>query len=134
MNTDNKMRKNRNSPEYNKEYYEKNREAILAKACTKVACHFCGRMVMKNNLPYHKKTQLCARTQEQQLNEKARLEGKTRHERIIKERTLTDLRKLEKSIMTHLATTNTDGKEYMSKLIFYREKLEDELNDDDEEQ
>jgi proteasome lid subunit RPN8/RPN11 len=72
MNTDNRMRKNTNSPECNKEYYVKTRDTIIAKACAKVECHFCGLLVMKNNLPYHKKTQLCARTQEQQLNELAR--------------------------------------------------------------
>ena len=61
-----------NTPEYNKAYYAKNKETILSKACEKIECPFCKRSVMKNNLPHHKNTPLCARKQEQLLEEQSR--------------------------------------------------------------
>ena len=61
-----------NTPEYNKAYYAKNKKTILSKACEKIECPFCKRSVMKNNLPHHKNTPLCARKQEQLLEEQSR--------------------------------------------------------------
>ena len=62
-----------NTPEYNKAYYANNKEAILSKACEKIECPFCKRSVMKNNLLHHKITPLCARKQEQLLEEQSRI-------------------------------------------------------------
>lgn len=72
METDKKLRKSNNTPEYNKAYYEKNKERLLGLACAKIACPFCKREVMKNNLSYHKKTALCQRTQDNLIIEQSR--------------------------------------------------------------
>ena len=49
---------------YNKYYYEKNKETILQKACEKVECEFCKRKVIKNNLISHYKSDICKRKSE----------------------------------------------------------------------
>lgn len=48
--------------EYNKEYYERNKHKIMEKACEKVTCDLCGRMVIRNNLTSHYKLNICQRT------------------------------------------------------------------------
>ena len=35
---------------YNKEYYAKNKKAIIAKMCEPVTCELCGRIFIANNL------------------------------------------------------------------------------------
>lgn len=45
--------------EYQKQYYEKNKEKLLNEMKTKVACEYCFRNVNKYNLPSHQKSQLC---------------------------------------------------------------------------
>jgi hypothetical protein len=52
--------------DYNKNYYQQNKELALKKACARVACPCCGRIITKNRLLSHMKTDLCKRTQ---LNE-----------------------------------------------------------------
>jgi hypothetical protein len=52
--------------EYNKIYYQQNKELALKKACARVSCVCCGRIITKNRLLNHLKTNLCKRTQ---LNE-----------------------------------------------------------------
>ena len=52
--------------EYNKIYYQQNKELALKKACSRVSCPCCGRIITKNRLLNHLKTDLCRRTQ---LNE-----------------------------------------------------------------
>ena len=44
---------------YNKEYYEKNRNKILQKACSKVKCEFCDRNIILNNLLKHQQSSIC---------------------------------------------------------------------------
>ena len=51
---DSEQRKN-----YNKNYYQSNRDKILKKACEKITCEFCHRKVIFNNLLKHQKTELC---------------------------------------------------------------------------
>jgi hypothetical protein len=49
---------------YNKNYYETNKETILKKACEKMECQFCKRTVIKNNLISHYKSDICKRKSE----------------------------------------------------------------------
>jgi hypothetical protein len=46
---------------YNKFYYQDNKEAILKKACEKIQCEFCHRTVIKNNIISHYKSEICRR-------------------------------------------------------------------------
>ena len=48
---------------YNKEYYNKNKEVIISKACNRVECTLCKRTVINNNIFRHQLTDLCKRTQ-----------------------------------------------------------------------
>jgi formate dehydrogenase assembly factor FdhD len=50
--------------EYNKLYYENNKDKILKKACAKCKCELCGREVIKNNLNTHYQLNICKTTQE----------------------------------------------------------------------
>ena len=50
--------------EYNKTYYQTNRENALKKACERVICPCCERQVTKNRLTAHLKKDLCQRTQQ----------------------------------------------------------------------
>ena len=52
--------------EYNKNYYQQNREKALNKGCVRVTCPCCERIITKNRYLAHLKTDLCKRTQ---LNE-----------------------------------------------------------------
>ena len=54
--------------EYNKTYYQTNREKALKKACEPVICPCCDRQVTKNRLTEHLKTNLCLRTQQRENN------------------------------------------------------------------
>jgi hypothetical protein len=45
-----------NSKEYNKTYYEKNKEKTIAKQCISTECVGCGTMVQNWNMSKHKKT------------------------------------------------------------------------------
>jgi hypothetical protein len=47
---------------YNKEYYQKNKEIILRKACQKVECEFCQRSIIAYNLKKHQRLPICERT------------------------------------------------------------------------
>lgn len=47
--------------DYNKYYYESNKDEILRKACEKIQCEFCHRTVIKNNLLSHYKSDICRR-------------------------------------------------------------------------
>jgi hypothetical protein len=47
--------------EYNKDYYTKNKEIIIAKGCSKVICEFCERTVIKNNILKHQTLPICKR-------------------------------------------------------------------------
>ena len=46
---------------YNKFYYENNKEEILRKACEKIQCEFCHRTVIKNNILSHYRSEICRR-------------------------------------------------------------------------
>ncbi len=50
---------------YNQQYYQKNKEIILKKACEKVECQFCHRTVSQNNLQKHYTLPICERRQKQ---------------------------------------------------------------------
>jgi len=54
---DKKKRKN-----YNKNYYEKNKEIILQKACSKIECEVCGRKIVKYNYKKHLTLPICINT------------------------------------------------------------------------
>ena len=54
----------RKEKEYNKEYYQKNKNKLLADQKIKVSCPKCCRSVIKSNLNKHLKTKLCVNTQE----------------------------------------------------------------------
>jgi hypothetical protein len=48
---------------YNKTYYQTNKQKALEKASIRVTCVCCDRIVSKNRLLAHMKTDLCKRTQ-----------------------------------------------------------------------
>ena len=54
----------RKEKEYNKEYYQKNKNKLLADQKIKVQCPKCFREVIKSNLNKHFKTKLCVNTQD----------------------------------------------------------------------
>ena len=54
----------RKEKEYNKEYYQKNKNKLLADQKIKVQCPKCNRIVIKSNLNKHFKTKLCVNTQD----------------------------------------------------------------------
>ena len=45
--------------EYNKKYYEKNKETIASKLYAKVTCEKCGRKVSHQNLKKHQRSSRC---------------------------------------------------------------------------
>jgi hypothetical protein len=45
--------------EYNKVYYEKNKDVIKSKVLKKVTCPLCNRQVNHQNLQRHQQTKLC---------------------------------------------------------------------------
>ena len=49
---------------YNKEYYQKNRNNILQKLTSKVQCEFCNRTVSSANLQKHYTLPICKNTQD----------------------------------------------------------------------
>lgn len=57
---------------YNKQYYEKNKEKLLAKALTKVECEKCKRIMNYNRLNKHIASTICINTYNRlkYLNEK----------------------------------------------------------------
>lgn len=59
--------------EYNKRYYENNKEQIIKKACEKVECKFCKRKVIANSLLKHITLPICWRKAQlqQQMNVRA---------------------------------------------------------------
>jgi hypothetical protein len=61
---------------YNKTYYQTKRDQILKKACEKVECEFCHRIVIKNNILKHQKTKLC-KNQEMLIIEKLKRKHNT---------------------------------------------------------
>ena len=50
--------------DYNKNYYQANKQKALQKASIRVTCVCCDRIVSKNRLLSHMKTDLCLRTQQ----------------------------------------------------------------------
>ena len=56
---DNETRKN-----YNKQYYEKNKNKILEKLTSKVNCEFCSRQVSFANLQKYYLLKICKATQD----------------------------------------------------------------------
>jgi ribosomal protein S27E len=59
--------------EYNKKYYNENREKILEKQNTKIKCEFCDREVLTSNYGKHKRTDICKRKQQEKINRLKRL-------------------------------------------------------------
>ena len=60
------------SKEYYKNYYIQHKTELLAKICAKITCPFCSKEVCKVNMPNHKRTKLCQRRQEQQIQDQRR--------------------------------------------------------------
>ena len=54
----------RKEKQYNQEYYQKNKNKLLADQKIKVQCPKCNRIVIKSNLNKHLKTKLCVNTQD----------------------------------------------------------------------
>ena len=52
---------------YMQEYYEKNKEKMLAKMLMKTQCQLCHRIVSQGFLKPHMKTSICSRSVEKQL-------------------------------------------------------------------
>jgi hypothetical protein len=50
--------------EYNKEYYDKNKEVLLRKALTKEKCPHCDRTIAHQELFKHQKTKYCQKRRE----------------------------------------------------------------------
>jgi len=63
--------------EYNKQYYQTNKQKALQKASIRVRCVCCDRIVSKNRLLAHMKTNLCLRTQNNENYINDRLNGVT---------------------------------------------------------
>ena len=51
--------KHNNTPEYNKAYYEKNKDKIKDALKTKCVCELCGREVSHQRMVAHKTTGVC---------------------------------------------------------------------------
>ena len=49
--------------QYNQQYYQNHKEALLQKLTTKVNCQFCNRQVSSCNLNKHYTLPICQRTQ-----------------------------------------------------------------------
>lgn len=45
------------SKDYNKDYYAKNKERLLANACTKIRCEHCNMECSKSNMSKHIQTE-----------------------------------------------------------------------------
>ena len=63
--------------DYNKAYYQANKQKALEKASIRVTCVCCDRIVSKNRLLAHMKTDLCKRTQQTENYINDRLHGIT---------------------------------------------------------
>lgn len=48
-----------NTAEYNKKYYESNKDRIKEMMTQKIECEVCKKMVSKCNLPKHQRTEKC---------------------------------------------------------------------------
>ena len=59
--------------EYNKVYYELNKERILNNMCEKTICQLCGRKVIRSNMIRHQDSTICSRTQERNVKLQERL-------------------------------------------------------------
>ncbi len=62
---------------YNKTYYQTNKQKALEKASIRVTCVCCDRIVSKNRLLAHMKTDLCKRTQQTENYINDRLHNRT---------------------------------------------------------
>jgi len=45
--------------DYNKKYYEKNKEQIIKYICEKKECSLCGKNIARKTMKNHQKTNLC---------------------------------------------------------------------------
>jgi hypothetical protein len=54
-----KLEKYRNTPEYNKAYYQKTRLKTLERLTAKVECEKCKRVVSYQRLPIHHRSKIC---------------------------------------------------------------------------
>ena len=59
--------------EYNKVYYELNKERILNNMCEKTLCQLCNRKVIRSNMIRHQDSNICSRTQERNAKLQERL-------------------------------------------------------------
>jgi hypothetical protein len=59
--------------EYNKVYYELNKERILNNMCEKTICQLCNRKVIRSNMIRHQDSTICSRTQERNAKLQERL-------------------------------------------------------------
>ncbi len=59
--------------EYNRIYYELNKDRILNNMCEKTTCQLCGKRLIKANLYRHQETAICLKTQERNSKIEQRL-------------------------------------------------------------
>lgn len=45
--------------QYHKDYYAKNKEAMISYGCEKLKCQLCGRTVSRNQMKRHSLTKIC---------------------------------------------------------------------------
>ena len=59
--------------DYNKKYYEKNRQKVIDYMCEKIECTFCKRKVCRNFYDQHKQTAICKNRVLKQQRDEQRL-------------------------------------------------------------
>ena len=55
------LTKQEKNKEYQKIYYKINKTKLLKNMCAKCECLLCGRVVIKNNINSHQKSNICKR-------------------------------------------------------------------------
>ena len=53
-----------NTPEYNKDYYNKHKKELLEKLNKKCICEYCGRTVSKQRMRQHEETAICLKNRQ----------------------------------------------------------------------
>lgn len=59
--------KKTNTPEYNKNYYQNNKEKISAKLKAKKTCEYCGSLQSHQHMNRHQETKLCKTMQKRKI-------------------------------------------------------------------
>ena len=62
-----KKTKKTNSTEYNKNYYQNNKDKINAKLKTKILCPYCDKLQTHQHMNRHQETKLCKSIQKRKI-------------------------------------------------------------------